>query len=1323
MKKFTLLVAFLVCAVSFGQRADRPLTSVQATAKAAISKIAKVTANQGVSEGQSSFTSFDTSGIVADRAAEEAVRQDRLSHSTNPVVQELLDRLASVSNSAGSLSDHFTTTEVNILRAHFAGRDLLPLESTATGPSNFKSNTGQVGSPIVNGPAGSASRALEGGNFQFMPVTITHSVSQTISPGDWITCNTGGIATDNQFFRDFDLDDDFGITGDFEVTHAEFGVDVISGAFDVDVNIYSYSGAFPSGFPGSATLQGSASVTIGAGDAGTIVSVPVSATIPFGENLIYEIQIFSDGITQFGLGCNLDGQTGPSWIQAADCGATAPTDLLAAFGLSNAFIMNIVGDLAGGGGGGDPTAIGVNNATGNFINFDPAAPEVLNAVGTSPSANFEGAGCVDPSDPNNAYAMDVSGELYQIDVAAGTYTSLGFVSQPGAETCSGMEIDPTTGTLYLLTTDVATSTLSTVDLGTLDRTTVGVTGMAGGIALAIDGTGQGWSYDIVDDSFYSVDLATGAATLVGSLGFDANFGQGMCYDANTGQVYLSAFNNGTFVGEWRTVDPATGNTTLVGVLGETTPGGLNQVGWSAVPDVSGGGGGGGCTTGVFTARPDFEGAFDGTLTDEDFASTLGVDICSDVVPISSAGNACFAPGDVVVGPEVFSDPTGEAVTLQAGGPFGNTANLVGANAFADATTLSFPAGDVDAFGADIYSPLAAAPVDVLVEAFGASGLLESVTVTVPASATSGAFVGIIADEPILLVYFTAANDEGELIADLSFGTCGTGGGGGGCGDFSYVNESPTGSGPPSQIFPDFPDFDCQAVDDVVFDGTDAGEICSIAITGAYSAGAAGLPGNAANTVELVIFSDNAGQPGSAIYSESFPNTVDADGDGSFVLEPTGAPTLNPNTTYWIQVQANMQFGDSGQWFWSSANDGNDAAALWQNPAGGFGNPCTTWGTFADCGVGGGEGPDLLMEVEMISVEIITYDDCEGALPIACGEAWLGSTIDATDDSAVAPDCDTPTTTPGVWYKYEDTSGLAANVTLTTCSANTDYDTKISVYTGECSNPPLTCVAGNDDDPNCTNFQSTVEFTTDGSATTYYILVHGFGGQTGNFELQMSCEFIPPPNDDIENAIDLDEVGCPFTDENVAMPAATTEGGNPTNCDISGANGVWYVFTPELNGQITGTIASPAGFSSVTFYTAPDESSVEDELILVDWYQNQCLPSTSATIPVVAGQSYYCFVVNSGGITDIIFDNCQLGTASNEIEGFAFYPNPTNDKLNLSASQNIENVALYNILGQRVIDMNVEATQTQVSVAHLAAGAYIMEVTVDGQKGTYKVIKN
>ncbi|NND63151.1 MAG: hypothetical protein HKN48_08135, partial [Flavobacteriaceae bacterium] len=205
------------------------------------------------------------------------------------------------------------------------------------------------------------------------------------------------------------------------------------------------------------------------------------------------------------------------------------------------------------------------------------------------------------------------------------------------------------------------------------------------------------------------------------------------------------------------------------------------------------------------------------------------------------------------------------------------------------------------------------------------------------------------------------------------------------------------------------------------------------------------------------------------------------------------------------------------------------------------------------------------------------DMCDGAVAISCGDSILGTTINATDDTAVAPDCNTTTSAPGVWYVYQDADGLANNVLVSTCSTNTDYDTKISVYTGDCAAPPLTCVDGNDDSPNSTDFQSEVEFQSDGSST-YYILVHGFAGDTGNFELSLSCTLVPPPNDMIANSIDVDEIGFPYTDPAVAMPGATVEAGTPAGCDNAGVNGVWYNFVPPLNGVATCSVTTPAGFT-------------------------------------------------------------------------------------------------------------------------------------------------
>ncbi|MGJ8666378.1 MAG: T9SS type A sorting domain-containing protein [Patiriisocius sp.] len=348
--------------------------------------------------------------------------------------------------------------------------------------------------------------------------------------------------------------------------------------------------------------------------------------------------------------------------------------------------------------------------------------------------------------------------------------------------------------------------------------------------------------------------------------------------------------------------------------------------------------------------------------------------------------------------------------------------------------------------------------------------------------------------------------------------------------------------------------------------------------------------------------------------------------------------------------------------------------------------------------------------------LVENDLCENAISLECGDSVTGTTTGALPDNDVAGvDCGTTITSPGVWYVFDDTSGLSGDITATLCNG-TDFDSKISVFTGDCN--ALVCLDGNDDD--C-GLQSTVTFPTDG-ATTFYILVHGFGAGTGNFTLDVTCMPTPPPNDMIANSIDVDEIGFPYTDPAVAMPAATLEAGDPADCSINGSAGVWYNFVSAGNGTATASITSPSGASAVIFYSAPDENASETDLVHVDQFDNQCLGGTSATIATTAGQAYYLFVVNSGAVTDIVIDGTLLGTDENAIEGFVFYPNPANDKLNINAQNTIDSVSLYNILGQTVLNQNVGATSSQLDVSSLSTGTYVMKVSVDGVIGTYKVIK-
>jgi hypothetical protein len=68
-----------------------------------------------------------------------------------------------------------------------------------------------------------------------------------------------------------------------------------------------------------------------------------------------------------------------------------------------------------------------------------------------------------------------------------------------------------------------------------------------------------------------------------------------------------------------------------------------------------------------------------------------------------------------------------------------------------------------------------------------------------------------------------------------------------------------------------------------------------------------------------------------------------------------------------------------------------------------------------------------------------------------------------------------------------------------------------------------------------------------------------------------------------------------------------------------------------------------------------------------------------------------------------------------------YPNPvSNGKLYISSANNIEKqVAIYNILGQQVIQ--TKTTSGEINVSSLGKGGYFLKITEDGKSETKKLI--
>ncbi len=154
--------------------------------------------------------------------------------------------------------------------------------------------------------------------------------------------------------------------------------------------------------------------------------------------------------------------------------------------------------------------------------------------------------------------------LATVNTATGAETVVATITGvTSGQTITAMAWDHTTSTMFLGTTDITTSQLYTLNLGTGVATLVGTIGQSGLIALGCDCDGNLYSIDLVTDNLWSINPTTGVGTAIGPLGYDVNFAQDADFDPADGTFYLAAYNNTTSSGQLRTVNLTTGTSTLV----------------------------------------------------------------------------------------------------------------------------------------------------------------------------------------------------------------------------------------------------------------------------------------------------------------------------------------------------------------------------------------------------------------------------------------------------------------------------------------------------------------------------------------------------------------------------------------------------------------------------------------------------------------------------------------------------------------------------------------------------------------------------------------
>lgn len=167
------------------------------------------------------------------------------------------------------------------------------------------------------------------------------------------------------------------------------------------------------------------------------------------------------------------------------------------------------------------------------------------------------------------------------------------------------------------------------------------------------------------------------------------------------------------------------------------------------------------------------------------------------------------------------------------------------------------------------------------------------------------------------------------------------------------NDNAGANGVTSQNFEaSFDAYDTMAADDFTVPAGVKWLVNQVTLTGSYTS----IGG--ATSAHVTFYKNKANLP-SAVVADYPTATITTDAAGSFVIS---VPKTTLKTgTYWVGVQANLDFGVGGQWFWTgrTLQAGTDAA--WKNPGDGFGTGCTAYAKLATC-IPATFDPDLMFAI-------------------------------------------------------------------------------------------------------------------------------------------------------------------------------------------------------------------------------------------------------------------------------------------------------------------------------------------------------------------------
>ena len=162
--------------------------------------------------------------------------------------------------------------------------------------------------------------------------------------------------------------------------------------------------------------------------------------------------------------------------------------------------------------------------------------------------------------------------------------------------------------------------------------------------------------------------------------------------------------------------------------------------------------------------------------------------------------------------------------------------------------------------------------------------------------------------------------------------------------------------------------------------------------------------------------------------------------------------------------------------------------------------------------------------------------------------------------------------------------------------------------------------------------------------------------------------------------------------------------------------------------IVSAVSAPSGFETQSLSSLLTIGDIVVVGTNVVWYESSAdavsgsnpLPSST----LLSNTTYYATQTVSGctSITSLAVTITTLANQDFDLTQFSYYPNPVINLLNVTYSQDMTNVKVFNMIGQQLLNKEVNATSTQIDMASFANGAYFIQVFTENAMKTVRVIK-